>query len=397
MANRELVLISSAPCVLRFAWENYIFLNNLRERGLSDKAQILVFIPQDWLERGPHPMWKQLEKDFPETKIFYYRDKPEYQTSILRLQKIFDYDPLCRVYCLSQHYGAFPELKDKAVLYTDSDILITENFDISPFLDDDVCYISNANSYTNATYFDSKSELENNPDSPIYKQPKWVRPDKYEGYKRRDILNECAKTCGITRKDVEAINDKSGAAQYLLKGVDQFYWNQVFDSCIELRGHIKGINQEYMRGDTPQEKENLGIQSFCSDIWAVVWNLLRRGIQVETPKAFDFAWATDEIEKMQTVGFYHNAGITGDREFKTPSWSGAEIIEAPAFFKGAIYFNAVDNAIHPFHDDYQPLLDEIINNPVSQLYCNGMYAKVVKRIRNKYFLKQQEYEHKTQP
>lgn len=381
---RELVIIASSPGVLRFAWENYIFLNNLRERKLSDKAQILVFIPQDMLEQGPHPMWKQLEEDFPEAKIFYYRDRPEFQTSILRLQKLFDYDPLCRVFCLSSHFKAFPELEEKAILYTDSDILIMGNMDFSPFLDDDVNYMSNADSYTNATYFDSKKEIENNPDEKNYKEPKWVRPDKYEGYKRRDILNECARTCGITRKDVEAINDRHGAAQYLLKNIDQFYWNQVFDSCIELRGHLKGINQEYMRGDSPQEKENLGIQSFCADIWAVVWNLLRRGRQVATPREFNFAWSTDEIEILPTVGFYHNAGITSDATFKRRV--DKKEMEAPAFWKGAPYFISKENAIHPFHEDYQPLLDEIINNPISQLYCNGFYAKEIKRIKQIYKL-----------
>ena len=307
MANRELAVLSSCPGVLRFAWENYIFLNNLRERGLSDKAEILVFIPHDMLANGPHPMWKQLEKDFPESKIFYYKDRAEFNISVLRLQKLFDYDPLCRVYCLASHFKAFPALQEKAILYTDSDILITENFDISKYLEDDVCYMSDAKSYTNSDYFDSKYSIDENPDSPIFKEPKYVTPQKFESFKKRDILQECARACGITRAVVESNKDNSGAAQYLLKNIDYKYWNQVFDACLELRTHLKGINQEYMRGTTPTERENNGFQSFCADIWAVVWILWQRGQTTSTPKEWDFAWSTDELPRLKEVGFYHNA------------------------------------------------------------------------------------------
>lgn len=381
---KELVIITASPANVRFAWEHYVYLNNLREKQLSDKAEILVFVPNSKLKEGPHPMWKHLEETFPETKFFYFYDRPEYIRSIERLWGIFDYIPLLRPYCLIEHFRSRPELKDKAIFYTDSDILLTEHFNFEPFLHDDICYVSDAKSYTNATYFDSKYEIENNEQSPLYGQPKWVRPEKYEGIQKRDVLNECAKICGITRQIVEENNNTSGAAQYLLKNIDYHYWNDVFNACIELRSHLAGINQEYMRGDLPIDRENNGWQSWCADIWAVTWNLLKRGYTIKTPKEFDFAWATDEISKLKLVAFYHNAGVTSDAKLTRRSQNFE--IDCPAFFKGDSCFIS-ENAITPFSPEYQPILDNIVNNPTSQLFCNGYYAKELKRVRDIYNLK----------
>lgn len=371
---KELVIITASPASLRFAWENYIYLNNLREKSLSHLAQILIWIPNDKLVEGAHPMWKQLEKDFPETKFFYFPDN----NNIQRLCNIFDYIPLLRPYCLSVHFKANPSLSKKGILYTDSDILLTEHFDFTPFLEDDICYVSEAKSYTNSGYFDSKLNLKEDG------TPEFVSPIKYQSLKRRDILDECAKICGITRQIVEENKENSGAAQYLLKNVDYKFWNNVFDGCIELRMHLQGINQEYMQGDTPLEKENKGWQSWCADIWAVTWNLYRRNYNVLTPKEFDFAWATDELPRLKEVAFYHNAGITSDSKFKRKF--DKQEVEAPAFFKGASQYTRKDSPITPFHPEEQEYLQSIINNPISSLYCNAKYVEEIIKVKQKYNL-----------
>jgi hypothetical protein len=371
MTNKELVIMCVSPSGLRFAWENYIYLNNLREKGLSDRAQILIFIPHDSLATGPHPMWRQLETDFPETQFFYYPDKDNFQTSIVRLIQIFHYIPLLRPYCLSAHFKLHPELSDKAIFYTDSDILLMDEFDFTPFLSDDVCYMSDAKGYTNSDYFDSKVSLD------------FVDPAKFEEFKKRDVLQECAKICGITREIVEANKNNSGAAQYLLKNIDYVYWNQVFDACIELRTHLMGINAQYMRSDNGMTKENNGFQSWGSDIWAVVWNLWKRGYVTSTPKEFDFAWATDDISRLKEVAFYHNAGITDEAKLKRKV--DKVEIECPAFFKGAPQFIS-ENAISPFHKDYRKYLNSIISNPISQSFCNGYYAKEIAKVAHLYNL-----------
>ena len=54
-------------------------------------------------------------------------------------------------------------VKDHSIFYCDSDILWTDKFNIDDFVQDDVCYLSDTNSYINAKYFDSKV----NQDKPI--------------------------------------------------------------------------------------------------------------------------------------------------------------------------------------------------------------------------------------
>lgn len=376
---KELVIITVSPSTKRFAWENYIYLHNLREKGLIDKARVLVFIPlKDGKLSEPDPLWKRLEGDFPEARFFYYNDNK----NVARLIEVFEYIPLLRPYCLSLHFKEFPELRDKAIFYTDSDILLTKHFDFTPFLDDHTCYLSEANSYTNADFFESKYRLITDINNPLFGEPEFVVPGKYDGFKRRNILAEMGRICGITEEKIREHNHKSGAAQYLLKNIDHIFWNNVFDACIEIRGHLRGLNQEYMRGDRPIDRENNGWQSWCADIWAVQFNLYKRNYPIETPPEFDFAWATDDIERLERVGIYHNAGVTDEETFKRPSRSGGGMVEAPAFYKGKTEYTK--GLITPFED--VAYLNKILTHPESQTYTTHYYVQAILKTKEAYNL-----------
>jgi hypothetical protein len=45
-------------------------------------------------------------------------------------------------------------------------------------------------------------------------------------------------------------------------------------------------------------------------MWAVLWCLWKLGKQTVPHKFFDFAWATDTIERYNECNIYHNAGVT---------------------------------------------------------------------------------------
>ena len=126
-----------------------------------------------------------------------------------------------------RYFRDHPEMKDKAVFYCDSDIVFTENFNIDKYIDDDVCYLSDTNSYINASYFDSKV--------------KDVLPEKLEAYKERDILQEITSINGISREIAEANNLHSGGAQYLLKNIDEQFWSDVMSSCLVIRTHLRNV------------------------------------------------------------------------------------------------------------------------------------------------------------
>jgi hypothetical protein len=222
-----------------------------------------------------------------------------------------------------------------------------KDFNVDQFLEDDVNYLSDTNSYINAKYFDSKVHQ--------------VLPEKLEEYKGRDVLAEIASVVGISREIAEANNDHSGGAQYLLKNVDSDFWSKVMNDCILIRTYLQQVNREFFKD------ENTGFQSWCADMWAVLWNIWVREKETRVVPELAFAWATDPITKLDTHTIFHNAGIVSE------TGNGY-----PAFYKGKYHMGT-----DPTKD---PNLDALLNNEESKKYCTWFYATKLNEIKNKYNL-----------
>lgn len=293
MNQKDMIFISVAPDDTYFWWQYKVFLTNLDALGYKNEIHILLFVPKNRLGQR-NSRFLELEEQYKGTniKFFWYEDTENLLETIQRIQ----YIPLLRPHCLRRHFEAYPELSSKAFFYHDSDICFTKYLDFEPFLreDDPVCYLSDTRSYISSEYFDSKK--------------KDVLPHMLEAYEKIDILGELSKLFGISRKICEENKDGSGGAQYLLKGIDANYWADVEKGCIIIRSSlyhaIGGLNRIFF------ETEEKGFQSWCCDMWSVLWNLWRRGIKTECPKELDFAWATDPIEKWDKVYLYHDAGAS---------------------------------------------------------------------------------------
>jgi hypothetical protein len=240
-----------------------------------------------------------------------------------------------------------PDMVTKAVFYCDCDVIFTYKFDVDKFKDDDINYLSDTNSYINASYFDSKI--------------KDVKPEKLDLYKTRDVLSELTSLVGITRQVAEEHNDHSGGAQYLLKGIGGSFWEKVMNDCIVIKTYLGNINKEFF------ENESTGFQSWCADMWAVLWNLWLRDQEVKVVPEMEFAWSSDRIEKLERVGILHNAGIVCNSQG-----------DIPTFYKGN-YHAGKD----PFSD---PHLTEVLNNEKSKTLCNHYYLTKLFEIKNKYNL-----------
>ena len=336
--NRELCFLTIAPDDTYYTWQVHLWLESLREIGMSDKAVVLIFTPNF---REVNLNWKQVTDLYPETLFKFYKDEDN-ASSLLGI-----YIPVLRPYTMWRFLRDNPEYVSKAIFYCDSDILFTKEFNIEMYLEDDVNYLSDTNSYINADYFDSKV--------------KDVLPDKIEDYKTRDILAEVTSLIGITREICVENNLNSGGAQYLLKNMDSSFWSKVMNDCILIRTYLQKINREYF------ESEDKGYQSWCADMWAVLWNLWLRGQKTEVIPELNFAWSTDPIDKLETVTIMHNAGIVSE------SGNGY-----PAFYKGK-YHTGMD----PMQDPY---LDIVIQDAMSQKYCTWFYAKKLRELNEKYQL-----------
>jgi hypothetical protein len=334
---KELKFVQACPDDTYYTWQVHLWLESLREIGHSDKAISLIFTPKG---RKRNDKWKQIVDLYPEAEFHFYEDEDD----VSKLLGI--YIPILRPYVLWRHFKLHPELSDCAIFYCDSDILFTKEFSLDKFLEDDINYLSDTNSYINASYFDSKI--------------KDVLPEKLEEYKTRDILGEVTSIIGINREIAEANNLHSGGAQYLLKNVDYQFWSKVMNDCILIRTYLQKVNREFFKN------ENAGFQSWCADMWAVLWNLWMREQETKVVDELAFAWAPDPIKKLETHTILHNAGITGTE------------MGHPTFYKGKYHLGA-----DPTKD---PHLDVILKNEQSKKFCTWFYANKLDELRNKYNL-----------
>ncbi len=379
----KLNIVSCTTGVHRYAWETFVLLDSLREFGYSDSTYILVWIPKDHVHKPKPALWEKLEKTFPEVVFQWTYDHEDFGN----LGRQFNYNPIFRPYILAKLYASTPNLKDEAIFYIDSDIVFTKKFDFSPYLQDDkICYLSDTNSYINAAYFDSKKSILFD-DAGDYKEPEFVAKAKWKEFLTRDILAETASFAGITRDICVKNNQNSGGAQYLLKGIDTEFWEDVIDTTINVRNHLRIVNEEFMRNDNGQSKEDNGFQSWCADMWGVLWNLWKRGLETRTPKELDFTWATDVlvqdgINKLEKNFLFHNAGITGDAVIRTNRMTAGvtRYIDAPAFYKGAKEFETMA----PY--DNETFLNQIISHEVSKEYGTAWYAEKLLNLKHKYSL-----------
>jgi len=336
---KELKFICAQPDDTYYLWQTHAWLESLKEIGHSDKAVVLVFTPNF---REPNLNWKKVEALYPESEFFYLKD----EDNITKLISI--YIPILRPYILMKYFKAVPDMRNKAVFYCDCDILFTKNFNIDKYIDDDICYVSDTNSYINASYFDSKIRD--------------VIPEKLEEYKKIDVLAEVTAPVGINREICELNNMHSGGAQYLLKNIDDKFWEKVITDCINIYTYLGGINRAFF------ENEHRGFQRWCADMWAVLWNVWLRGTQTQVVKEMDFAWTTDHINRLEQCGIFHNAGATGE-----------SIGETPMFYKGKYHAGML-----PFED---PFLELVHASDRNKNFCNSYYVEQLIKLKEKYNLK----------
>ncbi len=333
------ILITCQPTDSYFIWQNHLYIESCLDQGFKEEQiHILLYNPKG---RVYNTNWDKLKECYPKLNIFVYEDDGVQQYLGI-------YIPILRPHILKKHFEAFPELQDRTIIYTDSDILWLKSLNINHLLEDDINYVSDANSYLNHSYFESK-----------YKD---VLPDKLEQAKDRDFLNEVCTIVGIDKQVVIDNNSNTGGVQYILKNVDAAFWKKVEEDVLKIRVHLQQVNKEFFKD------ENTGIQSWCADLWAVQFNLWFFNKESKVARELDFAWSTDPISKIDTYPILHNAGIVSE------TGNGY-----PAFYKGKYHQGS-----NPTID---PQLQVILNDEQSQKYCTWYYTKKLLELKNKFNIK----------
>lgn len=339
--KKDLKFVTCCPDDTYYTWQVHLWIESLKNLGHSKDALVLIFVPYS---RKKNMGWEKIIALYPEATFKFYTDtNNEITTSLIPI-----YIPILRPWLMKNWFKDNPSYSEKAIFYCDSDILFTKDFDVSAFVDDDINYLSDTNSYVGADYFINKVND--------------AIESKKEDFVRYDVLTNMGSLLGITKDTIIKNKDNSGGAQYLLKNLNVEYWEKVQKDSIIVRKKLQEVNRMFF------ENESKGFQSWCADMWAVLWGLWYKGGETKNISEMDFAWSTDNIDTLKTRPILHNAGVVSD------NMNGV-----PYFYKGK-YHGGGD----PTEDK---LFEIILNHEETKKKCNWYYAKALKDLKDKYNIK----------
>lgn len=355
--KKDLVYICAQPKNGFYVWQVGLWLQSLKDLGELNKAHVLLYKVEEEEENKSEKDWDKLEQLYPEATFATIVDEHNIK-SLLGV-----YIPVIRPYVLSRYFFKHPELSEKAVFYCDSDILFTQKLDIDKFLEDEICYLSDTVSYVGAQYLDEKR--------------KDASKKHLKTMEKKDVIAEMADLVKIDKEVVIKNQNNSGGAQYLLKGVTSAFWDKVGKDSIMIKLYLDSLNRRfYDSGDA-------GYQSWCADMWAVLWNLWALGKETRVVRELNFAWATDEIESLKDKAILHNAGVTGDSVIRTrlKDENGQNIkVNAPAFYKGAF-----KDGTSPY--EAMPYLTKVVEDETSKKFCTSYYVEYMLKHKDKLHFK----------
>jgi len=257
--------ICAQPASTYYSWQVEVMLNNFMEIGINPNNIDIVC----WkVNNVVPPEWYRLASAYPARFLFYEdtRETRHYISSI-------------RPNILKQHFAAFPEIEQEAVLYHDCDIAFTKPINWQQFLNDDKWYGSDTRWYIAHSYIISKGQ---------------------------DIMDKMCEIVGIEEQLIKDNELNSIGAQYLMKGINSEYWARVEKDCERLFKEITDMNNEKKAID-PSYHE---LQIWCSDMWSVLWNGWKMGKETICHPDLDFSWATSSEEDWNRYNIFHNAGVT---------------------------------------------------------------------------------------
>lgn len=254
-------MLSAQPAIDYYAWQIEVCIHNFTSLGYKN-----IDIVAGYIDEIPES-WNKLCQNYSDVARFFF-----YEDTMGECK----YIPAIQSHLLKKHFKKHPELKDDAFFFHDADFVFTKYLDFSPYLNDDIWYFSDTISYIGYDYIMSKGE---------------------------EVLDAMCDQVGISKKLVEFNKERSGGAQKLMKNLTPYYWEKVEKDSINLYELM--INMQHVR----KEGDPNGIQAWTASMWAELWNAWFFGHQVEVPKIFDFAWATDPVNRWNDLYFFHNAGV----------------------------------------------------------------------------------------
>jgi len=256
--------ISAQPASLYYGWQIDVMLHSFVGQGVSLSDVILV----NAIQGSKDPYFDKLEAKYQDANFYYYDDTRGDKTYISSV----------RPHILRKHFEIHTELESETLLYHDCDIALARPLNTELFESDAICYMSDTRSYIGSKYILSKGQ---------------------------DIFDEMVRIMIIDPQLVIDNEENTGGAQYILKGVDAFYWARVENDCKNLYKAITKLNRKKKEIEPTYHE----LQIWCADMWAVLWHICKDGKETRITDELDFMFATNTAEDWNKKPIFHNAGV----------------------------------------------------------------------------------------
>jgi len=275
-----MIYLSAQPDTTYFTWQLEIQLRNLNSLGVTkDKIHVLVAYNK---VLGLNPSFQNfINENIHLANFFTYideREEPKYTSSV-------------RPNILSQHFKLYPELSQEVIMYHDSDILFSRIPQINNLYEDEVCYVSDTRNYLDINYIRATSN--------------------------ENLLDEMLGIVGLTKEKLIQENEETGGAQYILKGITADFWEKVEVDSENLYVAMTDFNRKLWEKEYPEEKDfrskKRGIQAWCADMWAVLWNLWLEDKPVQIHSEMEFSWPYSPIKDWNRLAIQHYSGNIEDK------------------------------------------------------------------------------------
>ena len=271
----DLIFVCAQPASYYYSWQVDAMLLSFKKNGNVDLSKCHIVCA---IQGGRIDPWfqKVADKWQQEGAVFsFYKDTrsvPKYISSI-------------RPHILEKHWIANPWLVGKSIMYHDCDIALSKPLNLEGKLKQDkICYLSDTRTYIGGHYLDQF---------------------------KHGLTEAMCEIVGISPEEVRRRESEAGGAQYLMKpGIDKHYWQDVYIHSERL---FEEISQKVNKIKS-EEPDWHPLQIWCADMWAVLWNLWRRGYTTPCSIDLEFTWATQSEEMWDRQAIFHNAGIVKAEE-----------------------------------------------------------------------------------
>lgn len=307
-----MLFLSAQPDDFYFSWQLELQIYNFNKLGVSSE-NIHVLLGYNPIRGLRHFYPELIDKYKDKASFFAYPDergKPKYPSSI-------------RPHIIQQHLKGFPELQNESIFYHDSDIIFRELPDFKKMSSDDVWYVSDTRNYLDSRYIKRVGGGE--------------------------LFNQMCQTIGISPELVEASDENCGGAQYLIKMAPLAFWQKVESDCERLYDLLETFNYQkaedlYVR-EGKRRSQSHGIQSWCTDMWVVLWNAILFGFEIKLHKDLDFCWPMNDIKDWHNKTILHYSGSFDKKE--TKYFNKSRFSRSSPFYNDTLEKIPQDNCSYP--------------------------------------------------